>query len=111
MDPDWIIHFKYIASTTYWGPDGKPISAAEFLERLVGSDQQRLEGNAKSGGVRAFQVFLKEGPVREAILDRMRDPSGQKDYLISKHNVASALQTLKTTGKMAEIMAKASHLG
>jgi len=27
---------RYIASTTYWSPDGKPISAAEFLERLFG---------------------------------------------------------------------------
>ena len=27
---------KYIATTTYWGPDGKPISAAEFLQRLFG---------------------------------------------------------------------------
>jgi type I restriction enzyme, R subunit len=39
---------KYIASTTYWGPDGKPISAAEFLERLFGdlsgivTDEDRL---------------------------------------------------------------------
>lgn len=27
---------RYIATTTYWGPDGKPISAAEFLQRLFG---------------------------------------------------------------------------
>ena len=27
---------QYIASTTYWSPEGKPISAAEFLERLFG---------------------------------------------------------------------------
>ena len=27
---------KYIASTTYWSPEGKPISAAEFLARLFG---------------------------------------------------------------------------
>lgn len=26
----------YIASTTYWGPDGRPMSAAEFLQRLFG---------------------------------------------------------------------------
>jgi len=26
----------YIATTTYWGPDGKPMSAKEFLERLFG---------------------------------------------------------------------------
>ena len=27
---------QFIATTTYWGPDGKPISAAEFLQRLFG---------------------------------------------------------------------------
>lgn len=27
---------KYVASTTYWSPDGKPISAVEFLKRLFG---------------------------------------------------------------------------
>ena len=27
---------KYLASTTYWSPDGKPISAQEFLNRLFG---------------------------------------------------------------------------
>lgn len=27
---------QYIASTTYWGPDGKPMSAQQFLERLFG---------------------------------------------------------------------------
>ncbi len=54
-----------------------------------------------------YAKFLKEGPGREAILERLRDPSGLKDYLIAKHHIQSALQTLRTTGKMAEIMAKA----
>lgn len=27
---------KYIAATTYWGPDGKPMTAQQFLERLFG---------------------------------------------------------------------------
>lgn len=27
---------QYIATTTYWGPDGRPMSAQEFLERLFG---------------------------------------------------------------------------
>ncbi len=29
-------NIKYIATTTYWSPEGKPISAQEFLERLFG---------------------------------------------------------------------------
>ncbi len=27
---------QYIATTTYWGPDGRPMSAQQFLERLFG---------------------------------------------------------------------------
>ncbi|MFN4281464.1 MAG: EcoAI/FtnUII family type I restriction enzme subunit R [Alphaproteobacteria bacterium] len=27
---------RYLAATTYWGPDGKPMSAQQFLERLFG---------------------------------------------------------------------------
>lgn len=27
---------QYLAATTYWGPDGKPMSAQQFLERLFG---------------------------------------------------------------------------
>ena len=39
---------RYIATTTYWGPDGKPVSAAELLNRLFGdlkgmiADEDRL---------------------------------------------------------------------
>lgn len=29
-------NIQYIASTTYWSPEGRPISAAEFLQRLFG---------------------------------------------------------------------------
>ncbi len=58
-----------------------------------------------------YARFLNGGPGRNAILERMRDPSGLKDYLISVGNVRSALQTLKHTGKMAEIMAKAGTQG
>lgn len=30
---------QYLATTTYWGPDGKPMSAQQFLERLFGDLQ------------------------------------------------------------------------
>lgn len=50
--------------------------------------------------------LLNSGPGRDSILERLRDPSGG-NYLISKANVTSALQTLKATGKMSEIMQKA----
>lgn len=30
-------HFVNIAATTFWGPDGKPISAKDFIERMFGA--------------------------------------------------------------------------
>ncbi len=29
-------NIRYVATTTYWGPDGRPMSAIEFLQRLFG---------------------------------------------------------------------------
>ena len=70
---------------------------------LLPSIGQQNKGRGKTT---AELQFLNSGPGRDAILDRLRDPSGG-NYLISKANVTSALQTLKATGKMAEIMQKA----
>ena len=35
---------RYLAATTYWGPDGKPMSAQQFLDRLFG-DLSHLIGD------------------------------------------------------------------
>jgi type I restriction enzyme R subunit len=29
-------HIVTIAATTFWGPDGKPISAQDFIKRMFG---------------------------------------------------------------------------
>lgn len=55
---------RYIAATTYWSADGKPISAAEFLKRLFGdladmiADEDELR--AKWSDPDNREMFLKQ---------------------------------------------------
>ncbi|MCA2009138.1 EcoAI/FtnUII family type I restriction enzme subunit R [Tritonibacter mobilis] len=57
---------QYIAATTYWGPDGRPMTAREFLERLFGdlsdliADEDELRRNWSDPDKRAHFVALLE---------------------------------------------------
>lgn len=67
---------------------------------------RQVSQHKSKSDAKALSHILKDGPGRDAILERLRDPSGGK-HLIGERAVTSALQTLKATGKMAEIMQKA----
>tara|TARA_R110000850_G_scaffold165215_1_gene290252 strand:+ start:1659 stop:4016 length:2358 start_codon:yes stop_codon:yes gene_type:complete len=68
---------KYIASTTYWSPEGKPISAAEFLERLFGDlsgivadeDQLRAVWSDPDNRERFLQQLSDRGYDQERLND------------------------------------------
>ena len=66
---------KYIASTTYWSPEGKPISAQEFLERLFGdltgivADEDQL------------RATWSDPDNRERFLDQLSDRGYDADRL------------------------------
>jgi type I restriction enzyme R subunit len=70
---------KYIASTTYWSPEGKPISAVEFLERLIGDlsgvvadeDQLRAVWSDPDARGRFLQQLADRG-YEESRLDDIR---------------------------------------
>ncbi len=66
---------KYIASTTYWSPEGKPISAAEFLERLFG-DLQGIVGDEDQ-----LRSVWSDPDNRERFLDQLSDRGYDKDRL------------------------------
>lgn len=44
LAPGKACRIRYIAATTYWGPDGRPMTAAEFMQRLFG-DLSKLVPN------------------------------------------------------------------
>ena len=66
---------KYIAATTYWSPEGKPISAQEFLERLFGdltgivADEDQL------------RAVWSDPDNREHFLDQLSDRGYDADRL------------------------------
>ncbi|WP_417605584.1 EcoAI/FtnUII family type I restriction enzme subunit R [Primorskyibacter flagellatus] len=70
-----IRRIKYIASTTYWSPEGKPISAQEFLERLFGdltgivTDEDQL------------RAVWSDPDNRERFLEQLSDRGYDRDRL------------------------------
>ena len=68
---------QYIASTTYWSPEGKPITAAEFLERLFGDlsgivadeDQLRAVWSDPDNRERFLQQLSDRGYDRDRLND------------------------------------------
>ena len=66
---------KYIASTTYWSPEGKPISAQEFLKRLFGdltgvvTDEDQL------------RAVWSDPDNRERFLEQLSDRGYDRDRL------------------------------
>nr|WP_321484293.1 DEAD/DEAH box helicase family protein [uncultured Cohaesibacter sp.] len=66
---------KYIASTTYWSPEGKPISAADFLERLFGD----LKGIVADED--QLRAIWSDPDNRERFLDQLSDRGYDRDRL------------------------------
>ncbi|RVU36704.1 DEAD/DEAH box helicase [Hwanghaeella grinnelliae] len=66
---------KYIATTTYWSPEGKPISAAEFLERLFGD----LSGIVADED--QLRAVWSDPDNREHFLDQLSDRGYDADRL------------------------------
>jgi len=74
---------QFIASTTYWSPEGKPISAAQFLERLFGdlkglvADEDQLRAMWRDPDNR--EKFLQQLSDRGYDTDRLNDIRGLVD--------------------------------
>ena len=66
---------KYIASTTYWSPEGKPISAQEFLERLFGD----LTGIVRDED--QLRAVWSDPDNRERFLEQLSDRGYDSDRL------------------------------
>jgi type I restriction enzyme R subunit len=65
----------YVASTSYWSPDGKPISAAEFMERLFG-DLSRLIADEDQ-----LRTLWSDPDNRERFLGQLSDRGYDQDRL------------------------------
>ena len=66
---------KYIATTTYWSSEGKPISAKEFLERLFG-DLKGLVADEDQ-----LRAIWRDPENREHFLEQLSDRGYDQDRL------------------------------
>ena len=66
---------KYIASTTYWSPEGKPISAHEFLNRLFGDLAGIVAGEDQ------LRAVWSDPDNRERFLEQLSDRGYDRDRL------------------------------
>lgn len=66
---------KYIATTTYWSPEGKPISAQKFLERLFGD----LSGIVTDED--QLRAIWSDPDNRERFLEQLSDRGYDRDRL------------------------------
>ena len=78
---------KYIASTTYWSPEGKPISATKFLERLFGD----LSGIVADED--QLRAMWSDPDNRERFLDQLSDRGYDQDRLDDIRRLVDAIDS------------------
>lgn len=74
---------QFIATTTYWGPDGKPMSAQQFLQRLFGDlsglildeDALRAEWSDPDRREKLIAVLADRGYDADKLDDMRRPPT------------------------------------
>jgi type I restriction enzyme R subunit len=77
----------YVASTTYWSPEGRPISAAEFLERLFG-DLKGLVADEDQ-----LRMMWSDPNNRERFLDQLSDRGYDQDRLDDIRRLVDAVDS------------------
>jgi len=77
----------YVASTTYWSPEGKPISAAEFLDRLFG-DLKGLVADEDQ-----LRAMWSDPDNREQFLDQLSDRGYDQDRLDDIRRLVDAVDS------------------
>jgi type I restriction enzyme R subunit len=78
---------QYIAATTYWGPDGKPMSAAEFLQRLFG-DLATLVGSEDE-----LRKMWSDPDNREHFIAQLFDRGYDQDRLDDIRHLVDAVES------------------
>lgn len=69
-------HIVNIAATTFWGPDGKPISSKEFVERLFGEIPSLFDGEDD------LLEQWSHPDARKALLERLAERSYDENILV-----------------------------
>jgi type I restriction enzyme R subunit len=60
-------HIVNIAATTFWGPDGKPMSAKEFIERMFGELPDLFKDEDE------LRILWSDPDTRKALIERLAE--------------------------------------
>ena len=77
-------HIINIAATTFWGPDGKPISAKQFIERMFGELPELFDSEDD------LLAQWSAPDTRKALLERLAERSYDETVLAEVQNALSA---------------------
>jgi len=75
---------QHMIATSFWGPDGKPISSDEYIKNLFGT----LPGFFKSE--EELRILWSDPSTRKALLDRLEDAGYGRDDLATLQNLINA---------------------
>jgi type I restriction enzyme R subunit len=76
--------FQHISATSFWGPDGKPLSAAQFVESLFGVLPQLFKDEAE------LRKLWSDPVTRKKLLDGLADRGFTREQLNSIRSVVDA---------------------
>jgi type I restriction enzyme R subunit len=78
---------QHMAVTTFWGPDGKPISAAEFLQRLYGELPELFRDEDE------LRAIWSKPDTRRALLDSLAEKGFGREQLDEIKRIIDAEQS------------------
>jgi type I restriction enzyme, R subunit len=76
--------FQHISATSFWGPDGKPMSAAQFVESLFGVLPQLFKDEAE------LRKLWSDPETRKRLLEGLAERGFTRDQLNSIRSVVDA---------------------
>jgi len=75
LAPGKELTIQHMMATTFWGPDGKPVSAEQFLQRLYGQLPEFFKNEAE------LRRLWSEPTTRKALLDGLSEKGYGRDAL------------------------------
>ncbi len=77
-------NIQHIMATTFWGPDGKPMSAAQFLEALFGTLPEFFKDEDE------LRALWSVPDTRKALLSRLAEKGFGKDQMAAMQKIIDA---------------------
>jgi type I restriction enzyme, R subunit len=87
LAPGKELEIQHMMSTSFWGPDGKPISAQEFLKNMFGELPKLFKDEHE------LRTLWSNPATRKVLLDKLDDAGFGRDQLNSLQKLINAEQS------------------